>query len=564
MSKTTAIFDAFFLQHLPRIHRRVRDAIELAIKEWIRADSEIDQSGLAAKAIPLIIDKYSHYDKEGPILSNDGLRTVSTIVDNINKFEGLITHVRTRFQRKIYRDHLNHMLRTALLASFIGRLARLDRNRCRRLVIAALFHDAGYPVQEAGEIMKIVSKAVGEGYSLLAFENLRSRLKGTMCCHVELPTATGIDFGILQQHVVGESVEHSVVGAFEFLACCEECSDAAIEIASAICLHSQNTVEEISFEDSPLAVCLVIADELQDWGRPVAHPDGSITIPMEELGSFFTARFSGTLECELEYNESEFPVLDIIYSKHINLKRLQLDNAPLRLRFEFPLTRFSRSIPCASYLIPPREAFPEFKIKRRAGSPWRLTMLTTELSFTDKEVAERTGTDEELVEAARKALMCLENRSPAALNDWILLRYGQSFNYLVTKEEKGPASFELVNYEGQFKLQLNPGRTSVHRPRERSLFGDLIFLNDPPPGTFIPRVLRPLPVILSLKSIITTGQPVNAFWFKAKSIAPRSSRKRRRLMRDIPDTVTKLFLEGLSPDFREMLEKTGDITDVGS
>ncbi|GAG80380.1 unnamed protein product [marine sediment metagenome] len=132
--------------------------------EWIEKGETKTKSKVAGKLLFDLLEK-----RVRRYLTTDGLQRIKIIMDSLHRFEGFIEQFRTGFARKIYRDHLNHMIRTTMMASYLGKLLNLPSHEIRKLEAASLFHDAAYPVQEAATIFTRIKDDLEGAYSTVNF-----------------------------------------------------------------------------------------------------------------------------------------------------------------------------------------------------------------------------------------------------------------------------------------------------------------------------------------------------------------------------------------------------------
>jgi hypothetical protein len=509
-----AIFDNRLLESLP--------VGKTLLRRWIRETNPATQIQIASKKLPEIISRLSlsRIRIEGKtrrrrFLTKAGLANIKKMAENIHRFEGLIEQVRTKFRGKIYRDHLNHMIRTALLAAYLADQIGLSKRMKNDVVIAALLHDIAYPVQESRQILRSVVGSLGKGYSILRFGEISEASSRTPPeCLPELAERTGLPYQELHRQIFNEH-NHGAVAAAEFLLCCRRCSQRALGIAAAICMHDSSIDVEIKYSDNRLGVLLIIADELQDWGRPVSKPDGSQSVSLEEIHPFKVSSFpsSGSpdegpgqpvrkkLICGLKYQEATFPGLDVIYSKYQNLRRLVLKEMPLAFQIKIPISEYSHSLEA---LLP---YYRLIQVLPKVRSPWRINGL----ELSDSELVERIGLERDEVTKARKVLFAIQ-KEPSRFDEspWRLWRFGESHNYLIIKD--WPHLFELVTEREHFQLKL-----SYKSSKQTKVDGELVRVNEPPLPRHQPRIITPIQTVLRLLQIERSYwkplPPANVYWF---------------------------------------------------
>jgi hypothetical protein len=499
-----------------RFDERLRLQLPDSIRENPLLDKWLDESRpgsteLAADAIKSVIRILGRKRKK-PILDRTGFKRISQVIDSISKFEGLIQHVRTRFRGKIYRDHLDHMLRTALIGYQLATDAGLAEKSKEELILAAILHDAGYPLQESSDILRSIEENVRSSYSILEFE-IKIRPDNELAMHTGhiiemLSTSTGMTTAEIRAGLF-DKPHHTVVGAIVFLQCCREISESAVRIASAICLHHSQRRDGIRYEKNPLAVLLTIADELQDWGRPtsypIGYPGGLHAVSMRKL------EIHEPFRCVLRYSGESFPLFDVIYSKYMNLRRIRLKGLQLQTAFHFPITHAPYNGPRLGIMMP--GLCDLIEIERHSKNPWRIVDRS---SLSDKQVSRIVSMDIDRVARIRKILPKIK---PSEWDiDWFYRQYRSSGNYLVTDQPFTGISTERT--DDRLELYLNAPKSNTS--------GSMIHLNNPPRMS-ISNVFRVLPVLIGLHPYIVEslgtqiayrpgepGSEVSVYWFAPK------------------------------------------------
>ena len=448
--------------------------IQKSLISWNKARNPITQSQQASNILSSIISYVA-----GNLLTEEGKKRIEVIASNLHRFEGLIEEVRTGFAGKIYRDHLNHVLRTTILAIHLAEITMLSDiclqytlpSERDKLVVASLFHDAAYPVQEAQEIFQLVRKALGDGYSVFSFDEHKlsaTRSHGLHKLFLRLVSRTKIPYRRLLSHLY-EQINHAAIAALEFLNCCidEENQDSideegefhinpeAVDIATAICLHDPKIDVKIDFVKNPIAGLLIIADELQDWGRPVSYPDGSLKTPLPEIFEFETRPLSienlapapsdalleepvdiielikkgrkfqpSVLKGSFQYEGPEFPLLDVIYTKYRNLQRLTMGDFPLEAHLSFPFSSgiFPYEFPFSSgiYLFAYELLNPtNIGISAAGGRKPHWSISTSwvdrssfDIILSDNEVSDKINLTPETVKRDRKIWLDMLRKDP--------------------------------------------------------------------------------------------------------------------------------------------------------
>jgi len=169
-----------------------------------------------------------------------------------------------------YRDHLIHTIRDTLLAAILSRLGfALDDDRPWACTVAALFHDLAYPIASGHEISETIARVLNDSYP-----NFDMR-PATVRCRTD-PTESlrriFSDASVLEAVTVStRNYNHAPMSAIEFLSYFKtrRIPRRVKEAAQAIALHDSKVGVTIPFSKYPVAFVVLIADELQDWDRPV-------------------------------------------------------------------------------------------------------------------------------------------------------------------------------------------------------------------------------------------------------------------------------------------------------
>ncbi len=497
-SNATVRFDEGLRSRLPKNIRN-----NAALGRWMDSE-ELGDTEVAAQAIINMIRKLGQA-KGNEILSRRGFWNLYHIIDSFSKFEGLIQHVHTKFRGKIYRDHLDHMLRTALIACQLGRNENISDGRMQEVILASLFHDAGYPLQEAGEILKSIEKNVRRSFKLLDFKTeilpnttkkkLNEKIIKQLCQKTKI-TEKHLHAGLFEEPF------HAIVGATVFLQCCKKITGRALRIASAICLHHSNQDTIVNDSENPLAVLLMIADELQDWGRPASYPrfrTGLHTFPMDKL------KISRKYKYTLRYKGEKFPCFDVIYSKYTNLKRIHFEKlvSPIELFFPIDQEPFG-SVKLSTML----QSFQEsIKFEKYSTNPWK---LGDGISLSDSQVARLSLMTRDRVIQVRKLLLAINPKDWDV--PWYYRQYRSSSNFLITNQSFRGISVKRIS--NRFRIQLVDSKNQYT--------GEIVSLNNPP-KIRIPTVVRVFPILYRLFSFVIETQNrglsfdysnMSAYWFR--------------------------------------------------
>ncbi|MFX1244805.1 MAG: hypothetical protein ACFE8F_07545 [Promethearchaeota archaeon] len=296
--------------------------------------------------------------------------SVLYLIKMLPEFEVLMYYMNVR---KFYRDHTAHSLRVAVLGDFLltreGSSGGLESFIQDHLGVtkaeartawwfSGLLHDIGTPLEKlatsvnwslVNEILRcypnmgievsplrlhIGSSALGnQAYLPILLKGLpkdwQALIKsgfGTTDPHPKVavypagdptkrlyqPQKPKMDHGV----VAGLTLLHSI-GSPERVEKEQPEDRPLIEAARAIAMHNYaRHVKEIPFDDYPLLFLLVLADELQEWGRP---------IPVSSQDGFFTTNLEKTtLLDSILYNLPQ-ESWDVPYSDEAAKKLIQFD-----------------------------------------------------------------------------------------------------------------------------------------------------------------------------------------------------------------------------------------------
>jgi HD superfamily phosphohydrolase YqeK len=229
-------------------------------------------------------------------------------------------------EKKFYRDHLNHVIRVALLARAIGKKSpfNLSKADMDKLVLACLFHDVAYPLSEIGQSFRSTIRALKDCYNIASGISQGHDI-GLIPNKKSLVAVLAIEEKTINKQL--EELDHGLLSALEFISYLKgNYLKNYKDVIRAIAFHDPS----FGFEtDEKLLTILILADELQDWGRPVNR-----TL-MPKITNFRLKNnvLKGNFDTE---KVSDYSVLRQIYSKSLNLSRIRL---PTNYRFmlRFPL-----------------------------------------------------------------------------------------------------------------------------------------------------------------------------------------------------------------------------------
>lgn len=264
---------------------------------------------------------------------------------DVQILENIIALSRTGLEGKFYRDHLVHAIRVMLLAEWLAKKFGLDDDQLNACAFAGLQHDVGLPLSYSKDVMESIHQTLGYIYhNKLQFEprSLIFNFAGKELLRVAKDEGEGKH---LQSLLDASPPNHGVLGALELLKECEVLDqspdDSTLSICRAVALHDSEVKLDIQWSQDKIAFILVLADELQEWGRPIGATLKTVT---NSIGINYR---SNTLNAHLDFSTLDrtrgrlfSPLLSII-GKAQNLGRLVLDSRRPCLRIVFRLPIYS-------------------------------------------------------------------------------------------------------------------------------------------------------------------------------------------------------------------------------
>jgi len=305
------------------------DDARKVLQDWVRSQDFEERRLKSSRLIPYLIER-----RLGDQITDDGRVRARNLAESLIHLEDLLITARSGIGKKFYRDHLNHMLRVALIANAIAtRSGKLSQSgQIDQLVLACLFHDMAYPLAQSRVIIEESIAAMESSYQSLNFPRLTYAYAMGKVAKLLDELARPPDLSIVDIGYYLDNFAHSVVGGIEFLDYVRT-PEMFRGVLEAIVLHDSQFSSEVEFARSPLLAFLIIADELQDWGRPVAFQEEAV-IP--EIGNMRITEqgFSG----EFDYRrESPLSPFRQGASKFSNLRRLNLAGSGLTINIRLIL-----------------------------------------------------------------------------------------------------------------------------------------------------------------------------------------------------------------------------------
>jgi hypothetical protein len=317
---TSLLFDKGLIDHgdWPSLDKK-------QIEEWNETTDYELQRSKAAQLITYLVLR---------ILSNScnpsGKIRVKRLGAALANFEQMLISARG-LEKKFYRDHLNHVVRVALLARVIGRRApfNLSQGDLDKLTLACLFHDVGYPLSRISQTVKSIIKSVKGCYNIASGISDMSEL--TFDARLgQLLAVLSVEKKAIDDQL--RELDHGLLSALELISYLKEDHiERYKDTIRAVALHSPSSGSQVN---EKMLTVLILADELQDWGRPV----GQDIIP--KIDPF---RFDNNV-LESEYDTKalrNYSILRQIHGKNLNLCRIRLPKN-FALKVTFAVKNFSK------------------------------------------------------------------------------------------------------------------------------------------------------------------------------------------------------------------------------
>ncbi len=211
-------------------------------------------------------------------------RRVRRLFNRLRILEDIHISAQYDLAGKFYRDHILHTIRDVLLVGVIGTTDfALDRDQTWSAIAAALFHDMAYPITSALATVSAIQSTLNGFYSTFGVgpPTVSPRQNARLEFQRLFAQPEVVD-RLVRAHT---ELNHAAVGALEFLSLfrVDPPTPPIIDAARAIALHDPGVNLEVKYSEYPVAFVFIIADELQDWGRPVGS---SRQIPLAGLGDF--------------------------------------------------------------------------------------------------------------------------------------------------------------------------------------------------------------------------------------------------------------------------------------
>jgi len=196
-------------------------------------------------------------------------------VDNMLDLETEVEIAYAEMTEHFYRDHITHMIRTFLLAFYLGQEAGIGFD-VHKLALACLFHDMAVPGEEAEEILKGHAQLIRDTYSCFEVSEVSVEMTGNkeeFLRNLGSVKREGLSLTkdlreILSEGLKPKKKKHDVLSAFELWTMLRhKDDDDLLGPLLAVALHHAELGVGAVTTKFPELFLLILADELQEWGR---------------------------------------------------------------------------------------------------------------------------------------------------------------------------------------------------------------------------------------------------------------------------------------------------------
>lgn len=238
-----------------------------------------------------------------------------------------------------------------MITNIIGETLELDKSKLIACALAGLFHDIAYPLSKARETINHISESLKRCYPYHEIQGSGLRL---------IPSQGEIDkvLNICKEKELtnlGKESNHAILSAIAFLNLWDSGSleqdenlrEIVDQVSRAIAVHDSEIKRTVKYSQDPVSTILILADELQDWGRPVGWDESSWTA-IPDIEPFLVTK--GEIRAGFDYSGSEeyrlktddvFSALLQIQSKQENMARIILDDDFPKLFLGYQLPDYS-------------------------------------------------------------------------------------------------------------------------------------------------------------------------------------------------------------------------------
>jgi len=268
--------------------------------------------------------------------SYEGRSKIRQLYRAVSNLENLV-YITRDITNKFYRDHLNHSLKVCLLAKAISTIKpfKLSSDQIKYLLLSCLFHDIAYPLFESVKIFNTIINTLKDCY--FSAEFYRSSIEKRSMFKVEnLSELIDEEENIIK--VMMAEMNHGLLSSMEFASYLNNPQDNIKkykDVIKSIAIHDSSFISQVNVIENPILGILIIADELQDWGRP--SPFCSSIIPRIEDFELLDGKISGKY---LSIPDPNFSVFKQICGKNKNFRRLKLDSKKIFFELIFEIDNF--------------------------------------------------------------------------------------------------------------------------------------------------------------------------------------------------------------------------------
>ena len=297
---------------------------------WLDQISLDDRNKQAGRVI-------THFVTEilGEDLSHEGRGKLYHLQNIVSSLEQLVSTTRV-ITNKFYRDHLNHMIKVGLLANAIAHCMQIfsSEEDMDYLMLSSFLHDVTYPLSDSVKIHKATIEALKNTYFSAEYYYNEFIRKSVIDSSL-LSDCINVDVKKIDEMI--KDMNHGIYSAIEFMKYLNnnDIFKKYSKVIRSIAMHDSAFSNEVDIEKDPILAILILADELQDWGRPSIVTD--FIIPRINNFNLDGRNLSGVFP---EYVDKEYSLLKQICSKMNNLKRLLVDDDIININIRFSLSKF--------------------------------------------------------------------------------------------------------------------------------------------------------------------------------------------------------------------------------
>ncbi len=183
-------------------------------------------------------------------------RSITTYIDKMPDLEARAAVNKSEVKRKFYRDHIDHMIRVFLLASYLAKTMN-GKVSSRSLALTCLFHD----VTQLVDISKELSTSKEDNDRFV--HDMASIAATSICANYR-------EMKEYFSRRLESTSEHDVAGAFlTWRTLKVEHKKQSLDALLAIALHhaEPGLLSRMKIAGCPELCFLILADELQEWNR---------------------------------------------------------------------------------------------------------------------------------------------------------------------------------------------------------------------------------------------------------------------------------------------------------